>query len=435
MSQPNKTRVQVATDPAFSNIVHDVEGAYTTALQIAEAVLPQGVNLYARGMHGHPTTGDSSWSTTVQFQIKLAWSDWDGSANGIEHSLNSTNSLYVSAVALSDTKVLVCYSNGSYNSYKYAIVLTISGSGISAGVPVLCHDTTGYFNSAVVLSDTKVLVSYSNDSHNSYLYAVILTIDGTNITASTPVQCNSTDSEYISAVVLSDTKVLITYRNQNHNNYLYTAILTIDGISISAGIPVQCNSSNNIYVSAAVLSDTKVLVSYRNDSHSGYLYAVVLTVNGTNITASTPVQCNSANSRHLSAVALSDTKVVVCYRNDSNGYHLYATVLIIDGTDITAVAPVSCNDTHIAYTSVVVLSDITVWVCYRNESHNNYLYAVVLTIRGDVITAGTPVQCNTSTTGGWSEYDISATKVGDSVFVSYNKGINTALYGKVLMDN
>ena len=73
MSSPNKTRVQVATDPAFSDIVHDVNGAYTTELQIAESELPVGVNLYARGMHGHPDSGDSTWSTTVQFMVAVAY--------------------------------------------------------------------------------------------------------------------------------------------------------------------------------------------------------------------------------------------------------------------------------------------------------------------------------------------------------------------------
>jgi len=73
MASPNKTRIQVATDPAFSNIIYDVNGAYTTELLIAESELPTGTNLYARGMHGHPDTGDSSWSTTVQFMVAVAY--------------------------------------------------------------------------------------------------------------------------------------------------------------------------------------------------------------------------------------------------------------------------------------------------------------------------------------------------------------------------
>ena len=75
MASPNKTRIQVATDPAFSNIVHDVNGAYTTELLIAEDALPKGVNLYARGMHGHPASGDSAWSTTVQFKITVPYAN------------------------------------------------------------------------------------------------------------------------------------------------------------------------------------------------------------------------------------------------------------------------------------------------------------------------------------------------------------------------
>ena len=75
MALPNKTRVQVATDPAFSDIIYDVNGEYTTELLIAESELPTGTNLYARGMHGHPTTGDSSWSTTVQFKVMTPYAN------------------------------------------------------------------------------------------------------------------------------------------------------------------------------------------------------------------------------------------------------------------------------------------------------------------------------------------------------------------------
>ena len=75
MSSPHKTRVQVATDDQFSNIIVDTTGDYKTTLSMAAAELPVGSNLYIRGMHGHPTTGDSPWSVAHQFKVMLPYAN------------------------------------------------------------------------------------------------------------------------------------------------------------------------------------------------------------------------------------------------------------------------------------------------------------------------------------------------------------------------
>ena len=75
MSSPHKTRVQVATDSSFSNIIVDTTGDYKTTLSMAAAELPIGSNLYIRGMHGHPDTGDSPWSVAHQFKVMLPYAN------------------------------------------------------------------------------------------------------------------------------------------------------------------------------------------------------------------------------------------------------------------------------------------------------------------------------------------------------------------------
>lgn len=75
MSSPNKTRVQVATDEQFTDIIVDEVGDYKTTLALASAELPVGSNLYIRGMHGHPDTGDSPWSTVHQFKVMTPYAN------------------------------------------------------------------------------------------------------------------------------------------------------------------------------------------------------------------------------------------------------------------------------------------------------------------------------------------------------------------------
>lgn len=438
MAQPNKTRVQVATDPAFSNVVHDVEGAYTTALQIAEDVLPKGQNLYARGMHGHPTTGDSSWSTTVQFQIKLAWSDWDGSANGLEYNLNSVMTAYVTTVTISPNKVLVF--NNSYGvSGLYANLVTLNGSVMTIGDTIQCNNTGSAYLSVVAISETQVIITYHAYNINGYLYALLITINGDTVTVGTPVQCNGLNSIYISNVKLSPTEVLVCYRYESQAGYLYAQLLTISGATITVGALAQCNSVNSVYISAVAVSPTKVIVCYNKYAvggvlSGGYLNTLLLTVSGTTITAGVPVQCNGVYSAYVSAVTLTENRVLVCYRDgDNTTKYLYATLISITGTILAPLHTLQLSMDSTDYIWLVGISETQALVCYRNNSDNGYLYSTVLTIVSDTVAVNERIQCNDSPTGGWTHYDINAVKVGDNVFVAYNKGPNTTLYGKVLV--
>jgi hypothetical protein len=219
----------------------------------------------------------------------------------------------------------VCYRNGNSN-YLYAQILTISGTTITASTPVQCDSYGSYYITTTLVSSDKVLVCYSNVSNSNYLYAQILTISGTTITASTPVKCNSYYSQYITTTLVSSDKVLVCYCNVSNNGYLYAQILTISGTTITASTPVQCNSCGSWDISTIRVSSDKVLVYYYNSNNGGYLYAQILTISGTTITASTPVQCNSYNTYIITTTLVSSDKVLVCYRNDSNGY-LYAQII------------------------------------------------------------------------------------------------------------
>ena len=430
MASPNKTRVQVATDPAFSNVVHDVEGAYTTALQIAQDILPRGINLYARGMHGHPTTGDSSWSTTVQFQIKLAWSDWDGSANGLEYSLNSSVSTFMTNVSLSDTTALICYSNVSDNAYLYAILVNINGGIITSSTPVQCNSIKSQNISIVVLSTNKVMVCYSGGDNNDALYAIILSVTNSDIIVNSPIKCNNDTTWFISAVALSDTSVLVSYRNYLYG-YMYGLVLVVDGTSIIVGTPVITRNTDIRDISSTILLSNKVLVCYQDFNQNNHLCAILLTVSGYSITVGSPVSCNSTNTTQIECLALSSTKALVCYKNETDE-RIYILGLDINGSVITTSSPKLCNINRSTDISIMTLPDDRVMVNYRNIDDSESLYTIILTLTTSIedVIIGLPVKCNTSTT-----WYISSNLIDEKVFVTYNKGLNTTLYGKVLVDN
>ena len=244
---------------------------------------------------------------------------------------NSGSTSYISAVALSESKVLVAYRDEGNSKYGTACILTINGTSITAGTETVFNSGSTFQISAVALSESKVLVAYRDDGNSKYGTACVLTINGTSITAGTGTVFNSGSTSYISAVALSESKVLVAYRDEGNSKYGTACILTINGTSITAGTETVFNSGSTFQISAVALSESKVLVAYRDDGNSKYGTACVLTINGTSITAGTEKVFNSAITSHVSAVAFSANSSLIVYQSAGVGAFKGLT---IDGTTI-----------------------------------------------------------------------------------------------------
>jgi len=100
----------------------------------------------------------------------------------------------------------------------------------------------------------------------------------------------------------------------------------VEGVGFGEFDPVAFNAHYSLYISVTALSDTKAVVTYMNNTISNYGYACVLTIAGSVVTAGTPVAFNAHGSSWTSVTALSENKAVVTYQNNTNDYG-YACVL------------------------------------------------------------------------------------------------------------
>ena len=247
--------------------------------------------------------------------------------------------------------------------------------------PVVFESAATAYISAVSLSDTKVLVAYRDNGNSPFGTAIVLTINGTGITVGTPVVFESASTSYISAVSLSDTKVLVAYRDNGNSSFGTAIVLTINGTGITLGTPVVFESAGTIYISAVKLSDTKVLVAYSDNGNSSFGTAIVLTINGTGITVGTPVVFESATTTYISAVPLSDTKVLVAYSDNGNSSYGTAIVLNIDGTSISPGDAYPFCAASTSYISAVKLSDLSIFVAYQDGGNGSYGTSQIITRR------------------------------------------------------
>ncbi|WP_230683134.1 hypothetical protein, partial [Streptococcus pneumoniae] len=73
------------------------------------------------------------------------------------------------------------------SGYGTACVLSISGTTVTAGTPVVFESAATYYTSVAMLDSSKAVVTYRDDGNSGYGTACVLSISGTTVTAGTPV--------------------------------------------------------------------------------------------------------------------------------------------------------------------------------------------------------------------------------------------------------
>ena len=316
--------------------------------------------------------GNSYYGTAIVGTVSGTTLSW-GSASVFE----SAQSDYISATALSDTKFVVCYQDVGNSNYGTAIVGTVADATLSWGSASVFESANSYYISATALSDTKFVVCYRDAGNGNYGTAIVGTVSGTTLSWGSASVFESASSYYISAVKLSDTKFVVCYMD-NGNSYYGTAIVgTVSGTTLSWGSASVFESADSYYISATALSDTKFVVCYQDGGNSYYGTAIVGTVSTTTLSWGSASVFESANSDYISATALSDTKFVVCYRDNGNSYYGTAIVGTVSGTTLSWGSASVFRSASSSYISATRLTDTKFVVCYRDDGNSNYGTAIV----------------------------------------------------------
>jgi len=313
---------------------------------------------------------------------------------GAESVFSSTIIYYTSVAMLSATKAIVTYRDGGNNNYGTACILTMSGTTITAGTPVVYESATSSYNSVTMLSSTKAIVAYQDVGNSSYGTACILDVSGTTITSGTPAVFESASSESITVSILTSTKAIVAYKDQGNGEYGTACILDVSGTTITSGTPAVFENSAISYTSIDILASTKAVVCYRDSGNGGYGTSCILDVSGSTITSGTPLVFNSGSTAYPSVAALTSTKGIVCYRNSSNSSYGTACILDVSGSTITAGTPAVFESASSDYISVASLTSVKAIVAYKDDGNSGYTTSCTLNVSGSTITYETPVTLN-----------------------------------------
>jgi hypothetical protein len=82
---------------------------------------------------------------------------------------------------LDATKAIVCYTDNGNSNYGTACVLSISGTTVTAGTPIVFESADSYYFSVAMLDANKAIVCYTDNGNGSYGTACVLSISGTTV--------------------------------------------------------------------------------------------------------------------------------------------------------------------------------------------------------------------------------------------------------------
>jgi hypothetical protein len=314
-------------------------------------------------------------------------------AAGIAAVFESASSSNISVTMMDSTHAIVCYMDEANSNYGTACCLTLSGTTITAGTPVVFESATSTYISVTRMDATHAIVCYtdSGESYNDYGTACCLSLSGTTITAETPVVFESSYSYHISVTMMDSTHAIVCYISSGNNNYGAACCLSLSGTTITAGTPAVFESAYSDNISVTMMDSTHAIVCYRDAGNSSYGTACCLSLSGTTITSDTPVVFESAASYTHSVTTMDSTHAIVCYRDNGNNNYGTACCLSLSGTTITAETPVVFESASTYSISVTMMDSTHAIVCYRDVGNSEYGTACCLSLSGTTITAETPV--------------------------------------------
>ena len=322
-----------------------------------------------------------STSTTIGTSVEFE----DGQAHNISCAYDSANN-----------RVIVTYSDNHDNYVGKACVGTISGTTISWGTPVTFDSSQFIYYTNVTYDSNaeKVAIVWRRASGSTGIYSCVGTVSGTSISfGSTQSVLSSGIPSYMTELCTTfdsnSNKIVFCYGNSDGDGS--GVVGTISGTSITWGSETVFETGSANYPSVCFDSNlNKVVVAYRDESDGDKGKACVGTVSGTGISFGTPVEFHTDQIvRSSCAFDTASNKVVIAYKawDGSSAYDGKAIVGTVSGTSISFGTGVVFEDAEIDYNATAFdVASGQIAIAYEDTGNSQYGTIVFGTVSGTAIT-------------------------------------------------
>lgn len=357
-------KVLAATDPRNLLVSADMPGRSIT-LPAASTIEADGIafriavdgdyDVTVKDAQGRPVGGNSGKIAVGGTRLFLLmdkesslwrWADWKGGESGgsgsgttvvpgVGYVFNSGAVRRNCIASLSDTKAIIAFQDTSNSSYGTACVLDISGSNIAVGEKAVFQSASTDFIFIVPISSSKAIVLFRTSESPYYVAGCILTESDGIITVGTQKTFSSLDTLSIYVALLTETKAIAVFNDESNSSYGTACVFNISGDEIVIGEKSVFNNGSAPAFSIARLNDTKAIVAFKDQSNDRYGKACVLSVSDSSVTAGEKVIFNPRYTSEVAVAAFSETKAIVAFKDDTNDSSGTARILNISGNSVS----------------------------------------------------------------------------------------------------
>lgn len=256
------------------------------------------------------------------------------------------------------------------------------------------------YNSIGVLGDSTFLISYDDASDSYKGKSRIASVSGTTINYGSIYEYINVSGigNYVDTAVLSSSKFVLAFQDETDLGHGTLRAGTVSGTTITFGAATEFLSTGRAaYISIATLDDSSFVVSYADWSDSRKGKMRVGTVSGTTISLGSEITFYSLNEAINTRVAsFGASKFVLCYKQGNAG-DLQGTARIgtVSGTTISLGSEVDFTnivDSSEFSIDVDTLTSSKFVVCYRDSNDSEHGTAKIGTVSGTTITFGTETE-------------------------------------------
>ena len=311
---------------------------------------------------------------------------------GSEYVFNPAVTDYALVKMISENKAIIAYKDDGNSNYGTAIIANISGDTITFGSEYVFNTALTENTSIAMLSENKFVIAYqdSKDGHNQGK-TIVGNIDGDVITYGLEYVFNTASIDYLSMVTLSENKFAIVYQDISNGNQGSSIIGLVSGSSINFGSEYVFNTADTRDVSAVALSDSKIVVGYKDKGGNNYGRALIGDVDNDVITYGLEYVFNPAITNYVSVTNFSENKVAISYQDYGNNQYGTAVVANISNNIITYGSEYVFNTANTGVTFSKIISQSKFFVTYQDGGGNlNYGTAIIGSIPAEEIVEPEP---------------------------------------------
>ncbi len=239
---------------------------------------------------------------------------------------------HVSAGALTATRFVVAYQDIMNSESGTVVVGEVSAGSIGFGAPVVFDPAASSLISVAVLSPDRFVVAYQ--SQQGWGTALVGEVTGNTISFG-PEMVFTNAADFLSAIALAPDLCVIAHGSSGGDGLGAARVGQVSGNSSTLGTAFQFNDILVSKISAAPLTSDRFVVAFQDLGNVDYGTVVVGEVSGTSIAYGPKGLIDAARMRPISAAGLSPSRFVVTYRDLQHSSFGTARVGNVSGTSVS----------------------------------------------------------------------------------------------------